>query len=45
MKSYDKPLYLIERKDPKTGYMEQAKFLGTVREKPAGWTIVKRLAK
>lgn len=45
MRSYDKPLYLIERKNPKTGFKEQITFLGTRKEKPKGWKIIKQLSK
>ena len=45
MKGYDKmPMWLIERKDPKTGFKETTTFLGYLKQKPKGWGIVKRLS-
>lgn len=39
MKSYDKPEFYITRKNPRTGFRETIKFLGTIKEIPKGWRI------
>lgn len=45
MKSYDNiPMYLIERKNPQTGFKETTTFLGYIRQKPKGWQIVEKLS-
>ena len=38
-------VYLIERKDPRTGHKERIQYLGDLRLKPKGWKVVGCLGK
>lgn len=35
-------VYAIERRNPKTGYLEQTTYEGSLKDKPAGWRLIRR---
>jgi hypothetical protein len=36
------PVYTLQRKNPKTGYLETVQYTGSLRNKPKGYSVVKK---
>lgn len=39
---YNKKVYIIEREDKKTGYTERIQYVGSLKNKPKGWRVIKK---
>lgn len=39
--SVSSQIHLLTRKNPTTGYAESLVYTGTLRDKPAGWLVVR----
>jgi hypothetical protein len=36
--------YLLQHRNPKTGFTEKVVYTGGLRQKPSGWSVVKQVA-
>lgn len=35
--------YLLQRRNPETGFTEKVVYTGSLRQKPKGWSVVKQV--
>ena len=43
MMIYNKKVYIIERKNSQTGFIERIQYTGSIKNKPKGWKIIKQI--
>lgn len=43
MNQIEKRVWLISRKNPKTGFFEMIHFTGNIKQKPKGWMVVEEV--